>query len=126
MSTSFVHILFHKHPAFIDLNFQSGQMIGSKERLTATALYICLSFLVLVSPSAVFVLVKRINNWTFGMPEYARVYDTLVFFIRQFNYSMNFFIYLASNLQFRKATRRLFGRDSNVQPITTASNSTAP
>ena len=95
---------------------QSENYRKAKERMTATALYICLGFLILTSPSAVFILMMRLNGWLFNMPENVRVYDTFIFFVRSINFSMNFFIYLACNVQFRAATRRLLRRPGTVEP----------
>ena len=96
---------------------QSNHGRRSRERLTATCLYICLGFLIFTSPTSVFILLSRQNNWFFNMPENVRIFDTLVIFLVQFNYFSNFFIYLVSNVQFRKTVRKLLCRGSSaVEP----------
>ena len=80
------------------------------DRLTAMSLYICLAFLLLTGPSHIYILIARKNGWVFKPPEAARAAETFVIFLRQLNYSTNFFIYLISNKQFRNVALAMFTR----------------
>ena len=86
---------------------------SSRERLTASVLYICLSFLVLTSPFCVYVLMTRLNNWTFKPTRASRIFESVAAFVRQFNYGSNFFIYLATNIQFRQIVKDIVGAKTN-------------
>ena len=89
---------------------QSGGIM-LKEKLTATSLYICLAFMVLTSPVAVYIMLLRLNGWTWNPTNITLIFDTLTQFLRQFNYSVNFFINMATNSQFRHVVSKLFKRN---------------
>ena len=88
---------------------QSGGMMV-KEKVTTTSLYICLAFMVLTSPVAVYIMLLRLNGWTWNPTNTTLIFDTLTQFLRQFNYSVNFFINVATNPQFRHVVSKLFKR----------------
>ena len=52
-----------------------------KERLTATALYICLSFLIFTSPTGIYILLARLNGWNVHKPESVRMANTFIMFV---------------------------------------------
>ena len=70
----------------------SSNSNAMKERVTKTSLYICLAFMILTTPVAVFVMLNRRNGWNQNPTNFTLVFDTLSNFLRQLNYSVNFFI----------------------------------
>ena len=80
----------------------SSNSSAMKERVTKTSLYICLAFMILTTPVAVFVMLNRRNGWNRNPTNFTLVFDTLSNFLRQLNYSVNFFINIATNSQFRE------------------------
>ena len=88
---------------------QSGGMMV-KEKVTTTSLYICLAFMFLTSPVAVYIILLGLNGWILNPTNITLIFDTLTQFLRQFNYSVNFFINVATNSQFRRVVSKLFKR----------------
>ena len=86
----------------------SSNSISMKERVTMTSLYICLAFMILTSPVAFFVLLQRTNGWIQKPTNLTLIFDTIANFLRQFNYSVNFFINFGTNSQFRESVYTLF------------------
>ena len=85
----------------------SGGLIV-KEKVTATSLYICLASMILTSPFAVYVMLLNMKGWLWNPTDVTLIFDTLTQFLRQINYSVNFFISMVLNSQFRKAVYGLF------------------
>ena len=85
---------------------------NNKDKLTVTALAICLCFMILTTPIAVRILLSRLKYFKPEQRAMYLVYDTVAQFLRQLNYGTNFFIYLASNVQFRKSFREMMCRRS--------------
>ena len=52
----------------------------------------------------------RLNGWILNPTNITLIFDTLTQFLRQFNYSVNFFINVATNSQFRRVVSKLFKR----------------
>ena len=86
----------------------SSNSNSMKERVTMTSLYICLAFMILTSPVAFFVLLQRTNGWIQKPTNLTLIFDTIANFLRQFNYSVNFFINFGTNSQFRESVYTLF------------------
>ena len=93
------------------------------ERLTMTSLIICASFFILTSPTAIFILLSRLNGWKNKTPLGPRVASTSLFLVRLLNYSTNFFICLSTNINFRQAFFRMF-RKGTVAPETSGGSQT--
>ena len=83
---------------------------GHKERLTATALTICLVFMVLTTPISVWLVLLGFYIWPKSLLGFKLVFGTVAEFMRMFNYSTNFFIYLSTSRQFRFSAKQLFDR----------------
>ena len=98
---------------------------NSVERVTITSLYLCLNFLVLTSPSAVYILLNRLYGWKKNPSEEVRLAETFVMFLRQLNFANNFVINMMTNRQFRRAAMGLLKRGNAVEPEVTG-NSKAP
>ena len=81
-----------------------------KEKVTSTSLYICLVYLILMSPVALYVMFLCLKGWNRNPTDITLIFDTLTQFLRQFNYSVNFFINMATNSQFRQIVFKLFKR----------------
>ena len=94
----------------------ASQSNAATEKLTATALSICLCFMILTTPVAIRILLTRLNYWTPEMAEMVAVYDTFAQFLRQLNYALNFFVYYVSNGQFRKVLKLILGRAGQILP----------
>ena len=88
----------------------------TNDRLTITALWVCLAFLILVAPSGVFLLLSRIYNLRRNYRHLYKIFDTLVMLLRQINYALNFFLYFISNKQFRNVALRLIRHKRRVAP----------
>ena len=78
-----------------------------KEKLTITALYICLAFMVLTSPFAIYIMLSGKKGWLWNPTEASMIFETLALFLQKFNYSVNFFIYVATSSQFRSKVSKL-------------------
>ena len=102
----------------------SGSNNPAKERLTITALYICLGFVVLTSPSLIYISMSRAKGWLFRPTDSSRIFDTSAIVLLNINYSTNFFINLVSNSKFRDVIRRYLGRISQVFPASSGTSST--
>ena len=89
---------------------------AAKEKITKTALYICLMFLILMSPGSVYILFSRLKGWIFRPNDSSKIFESIAFFLMELNYATNFFINLGSNVIFRGVAKRLLGRAGSVFP----------
>ena len=85
-------------------------------RLTNTALIICLAFLLLTLPGDIISVLKRVYGWKMSAPPEVRVMESLGKFLTVLNYSINFFLNLGTNTQFRLASIGIFTRSTVVFP----------
>ena len=93
------------------------------DRLTVTAIYICLSFMIFTAPLGIYVVFSRQYGFTRAAPEGAHVARSVIMFWRQLNYSTNLFIYLGTNHLFRRVARQeLLPRSAQVLPQSSNSN----
>ena len=60
-----------------------------KERVTKTSLYICLAFMILTTPVAMFVMLHRRNGWNRNPTKFTLIFDTLSNLLRQLKLSTN-------------------------------------
>ena len=101
----------------------SSNNSAMKERVTKTSLYICLAFMILTTPVAVYVMLNRQNGWNRNPTKFTLMFSTLSNFLRQLNYSVNFFINIGTNSQFREAVYQLF-KKGKLAPLNSVSNTT--
>ena len=85
------------------------------QKLTTTAIMICLFFMILTMPTTVSHIIRH-------TPNYKPTTENLMFhevaqIFRQLNYGTNFFIYFCCNTQFKRATKKIFrfGTDVNSE-----------
>ena len=97
---------------YVKKDITSGSNNPAKERLTITAIYICFAFMVLTSPSLIYISMSRVKGWLFRPTGASRIFSTFSMFFLITNYSTNFFINLVSNSKFREVIRGYLGRFS--------------
>ena len=91
---------------------------NKKEKLTITVLYICLAYLVFSTPHAVYLITARLRNWVLKPTASSLVFNAITTTLMRLNFATNFFIYVASNEQFRNRTKELFRIGNRVEPVT--------
>ena len=87
---------------------------GNRRKLNVVALWICLGFIILTSPFALFVILNTFYNWSLHPNKYALIFNSVASFLWLLNYTNNFLIYMVSIEKFRSITKKLFGINTTV------------
>ena len=87
---------------------------GNTRKLNVVALWICLGFIILTSPFALFVILNTFYNWSLHPNKYALIFNSVASFLWLLNYTNNFLIYMVSIEKFRSITKKLFGINTTV------------
>ena len=95
---------------------QNANVNKADDRLTAMALLVCLAFLLLFIPSMIYVALTVRLGWYKNRTPLINLVDASVMLLKQFNFSINFFLCLLSNNRFRSEMRKMLPFRNSVQP----------